>query len=265
VDRSEIPEAEGKIEEMKCPRLIVFALLANYPSFAVAEMKLIEGTASYRERIAISDSAVLEVGLRDISRADAKAPLIVSVAVKSSGQNPIRFQMMYDDALIDKRGSYAVDAKLIANGRVIFRSTSTHLVLTRGNSNQVEVTMEKMQSPPAGPALSLVGHVWLAEDIDGRGVIDLARSTISFDADGVATGSGGCNSFRGKVVINEPYIEFQPLAATRKACPPALMDQEQKFFAAFGKAKTFEIIDSERKLILKNAAGEPVIKFSLSE
>ncbi|MDR6633976.1 heat shock protein HslJ [Phyllobacterium sp. 1468] len=71
---------------------------------------------------------------------------------------------------------------------------------------------------------------WLAEDIDGRGVIDNAQTTLTIDADGSANGSGGCNRFTTSATIAGSNLSFKPAAATRMMCPPALMDQEQSFF-----------------------------------
>jgi heat shock protein HslJ len=86
-----------------------------------------------------------------------------------------------------------------------------------------------------GPAdaapIDLAGTAWLAEDIDGRGVIDVARSTLSFEGDRAA-GSTGCNRYFGPFSVQGDALGFGPLATTRRACPPALMDQEQHFLTA---------------------------------
>jgi heat shock protein HslJ len=82
----------------------------------------------------------------------------------------------------------------------------------------------------------LAGAAWLLEDLTGRGVIDNTHVTLSFLPDNRVSGSGGCNRFTGSVVITGDHIHFSPLASTMMACPPALMDQEARYFAALGKA-----------------------------
>lgn len=92
---------------------------------------------------------------------------------------------------------------------------------------------------------------WLAEDIQGGGVIDRAQTTLELSADGSFHGSGGCNNYRGKAVIEGKSIAFGPVAATRMACPEALMNQEAKFFKALEKVKSWQI-NEQGKLILNS-------------
>ena len=54
-------------------------------------------------------------------------------------------------------------------------------------------------------------------------------------------------------------IAFGPLAATSKACLPAVMDQESKFFSALGKARSWRIDPIEGKLTLLDGDGRPLV------
>ncbi len=248
-------------------KFLVWAVLlaASFASNdARAEFRTLEGTAVYRERIALRPGAILEVELRDVSRSDARAAILASIAVRPTGQVPIRFRLLYDSALIDERMTYAVSAKLKFGNRVLFRSTSVHPVLTRGSPDRVEIEMVRMPMAKnsKNTRTSLFGATWLAEDIRGRGVIDNAQTTIAFQPDGAVAGSGGCNRFHGKAEIDGPHLKFGPLAATRKACIPALSDQEQKFFAVLSEVRQFQIKEPEGKLILKSGAGETLATLS---
>ena len=109
------------------------------------------------------------------------------------------------------------------------------------------------QSPPYGR--------WLAEDINGGGVIDRLQTTLDISPEGRATGFGGCNNFMGSVTIDGTTVSFGPLASTRKACTPAVMDQENKFHQALSAAKTWRI-DEQSKLLLTNSAGNIVAKLT---
>lgn len=103
---------------------------------------------------------------------------------------------------------------------------------------------------------------WLAEDIRGRGVIDDAQSTVSFDGDGRVSGSGGCNRFIGSVEIRGESIAFGNLASTRMACAPALMDQEHKFLDALAAARSYRFANPGHKLVLVGADGALLVRFS---
>lgn len=112
--------------------------------------------------------------------------------------------------------------------------------------------------PPA-VADTLTGTHWWVEDIDGGGVIDRARTTIGFFEEGRAGGNTGCNRWNGTVTIDGERIAFGPAAATRRMCPPALMDQEQRFLDALTRVESVEIPPTGL-LHLKDASGETVLR-----
>lgn len=109
----------------------------------------------------------------------------------------------------------------------------------------------------------LAGTSWLVEDLEGRGVIDRAQTTLVFDADGGVVGSTACNRYRGPAEVTEPdgTLTFGPLATTRRACPAAVMDQEQRFLDALGRTVRYAI-DDRGFLLLYDAAGTLVVTAS---
>lgn len=115
--------------------------------------------------------------------------------------------------------------------------------------------------PSAAPAVSPIGK-WLAEDIRGGGVIDRLQTTLEIIADGKAVGSGGCNRISGSATIDGRAIAFGPMAATRKMCMPAVMNQEAKLLAALGEVKAWEADVARGKLILRDGAGAALVVFA---
>ena len=109
---------------------------------------------------------------------------------------------------------------------------------------------------------TLPGTAWLAEDIQGGGVLDRLQTTLSFLGDGRVAGTGGCNRFNGPVDVKGQSIHFGSLAVTMMACSPAVMQQEERFFAAVAAAAQWKRTP-ERKLVLSDAAGKPVVVMSL--
>ncbi len=102
---------------------------------------------------------------------------------------------------------------------------------------------------------------WLVEDIDGRGVIDNAQTTLEIDQDGSVTGSTAVNRYSGKAEIEGQTIQFGPLAMTRRAGPKPLMDQESRFVAALGKVSRFRI-EQTGLLYLSDSEGNDLIRCS---
>ena len=111
------------------------------------------------------------------------------------------------------------------------------------------------------PKVDLIGGTWVAEDIDGAGVVDNAQSTLEFGNDGRVSGRGGCNRFGGTIELKGAQMIMGELISTKMACAPALMDQETKFIAALQATRTYRM-DEDNKLVLSDATGTPRLRFS---
>jgi heat shock protein HslJ len=107
----------------------------------------------------------------------------------------------------------------------------------------------------------LSGSRWRVEDIDGRGVVDDAETTLDFEAGGRVAGSGGCNRYSGNAELGAGSLAVGPLAATRMACAPALMDQEQRFFDAMARVAGWSV-GADGLLRLSDAAGAEILRLA---
>ena len=109
----------------------------------------VTGTVTYRERLALSPGAKLVMELRDVSYADASAPLIARQTISGPGQVPINFRLEYNRDDIDDRNTYAVSARIIeADGRLAFTNDTAYDVITRGNPSRVDMLLVLVQPPP---------------------------------------------------------------------------------------------------------------------
>lgn len=86
----------------------------------------------------------------------------------------------------------------------------------------------------------LEGHEWVVEDLNGGGVIDFTRATLNFDGQTVS-GSTSCNSYKASYEIRNGLLYVGLLATTRKACPPAIMAQEQKFISILSSPLSMQL------------------------
>ncbi len=108
----------------------------------------VSGTITYRERIALSEDATVIVELRDVSLADAAAPLIASQTIRNPGQVPIEFRVLYNRDDIDSRNTYGITARILgADGRLAFINDTAHDVITRGNPTRVDMVLVLVQPP----------------------------------------------------------------------------------------------------------------------
>ena len=102
---------------------------------------MVTGTVSYRERIALPPDAVVLVQLRDISLMDVAAKLISEQIIKPEHSVPIPFSLPYAAQDIDERMTYAVFATIRSGDRLLFVSDRSYQVLTRGNSDYVDLIL----------------------------------------------------------------------------------------------------------------------------
>ena len=78
---------------------------------------------------------------------------------------------------------------------------------------------------------------------------------IQFKESDVA-GHGGCNRFGGRYTFDGNALKIGPLASTRMACEPLVMDAEQAWFRMLERASAAEATPT--KLVLKDDTGAVV-------
>lgn len=104
------------------------------------------------------------------------------------------------------------------------------------------------------------GAVWIVEDIGDTGIIDRSRVTIEFLDNNRIAGRASCNRYTGSYALRGEGIEVGPVAATRMACAPALMTQEQRFLDIL-QAATDIRIGQQGELLLTSAGGKVIRAF----
>lgn len=231
------------------------------PGAFAAEEITISGEVAYRERIALPPNAILTVRLSDVSLADAPETVVAEQKIDPAGQVPIKFEIKFDPAVVQPNATYALQARIMVDNQLWFINDQRYAVdPLKPAPAQMVLKMVKQNAKTTPPA-TLFDTAWLAEDINGRGVIDDAQSTFSVASDGKVTGRGGCNGYFAQATVDGNSIKIGKAGATMMACAEALMDQERKFFSALEQAATYRI-DGDGKLFLVDAKGADLIKFS---
>ncbi|MGY3040295.1 heat shock protein HslJ [Rhodanobacter sp. TND4EL1] len=117
------------------------------------------------------------------------------------------------------------------------------------------VVADYLMAQDAAP--DLVGPEWVVEDIADRGVIDSSHASLQFMPDGRVVGSGSCNRLMGSYTRNKSALSLKSVGTTRMACPPALMDQEQRLLALLPRVVSYTI-DGSGALILTSRDGTSI-------
>ena len=91
----------------------------------------VTGTITYRERIALTPNAAVEIKLQDVSRADAPAVTMGEQIIENPGQVPIAFEIEYDPADIDDRFTYAIGVRITESAELTFINDTRYQIITR--------------------------------------------------------------------------------------------------------------------------------------
>lgn len=102
--------------------------------------------------------------------------------------------------------------------------------------------------------VTLPGSTWQIEDIDAAGIVDDSMITMQFAEDGRVAGSTGCNRYFADVSLQDKQLSFSQPGSTRRACAPAIMEQEQRFLEAMQAVARYSV-DEQGLLLLFDADG----------
>jgi putative lipoprotein len=96
---------------------------------------------TYRERIALTPEAVIQVDLRDLSNPDAEAPPLARQIIEKPGQVPVAFSLSYALASIEPRHVYLVSARITDRGELQFVTEERIAVITNGAPQSTEIVV----------------------------------------------------------------------------------------------------------------------------
>ncbi|RVD28248.1 MULTISPECIES: YbaY family lipoprotein [unclassified Mesorhizobium] len=236
---------------------LVVGVLA-VPELSDAAEKTLQGEATYRERIALPPNAVLSVQLADVSLADAPAAIIGERKVAPAGQVPIRFEISFDPQVIRPNMTYALQARITVDDKLLFTTDTRHRVDPL--SDRPQSIMLKIVASSDAPADALLGQSWLIEYIDGIGVIAQPQATFRVGEAGKAGGKGPCNAYFATAKVDGEKIAISDIGSTYMACAPEVMAQEKALFEALAKAASYHI--DAGKLIIADKDDRVILRFN---
>lgn len=124
----------------------------------VVSPSAVTGTVTYRQRSALPATAVVEVQLQDVSKADAPADVISSQRIETQGkQAPFPYALPYAAAKIEASHRYVVRATIKDGDQMLFTSTQAYPVITHGApTNGVEIVVEPVAASSGAAAQSVI-------------------------------------------------------------------------------------------------------------
>lgn len=126
--------------------LLVVSACTNYIQ-QDADMGQVEGSLTYRERIALPDNARITVTLSDVSKADAPAEVLSSQAFMADGkQVPFNFMLSFAKDEIIPSHTYAVSARIEANNQLMFiTDTANHVITDPAATTKLDLVLVKVK------------------------------------------------------------------------------------------------------------------------
>ncbi|RWC06464.1 MAG: META domain-containing protein [Mesorhizobium sp.] len=249
----------GRIAEFFIFGVVPLVGILVVPELSVAAEKTLKGEVMYRERIALPPKAVLSVQLADVSLGDATAAVIGERKVAPAGQVPIKFEISFVPQVIRPHMTYALQARITVDDRLLFISDMRHQVDPLSDAPQT--IMLKMVTSSEQPASApVVGQIWLIEYIDGIGVIAEPQATFRIDEAGKAGGSGPCNVYFATAKVDGSTIAISDIGSTFKACAPETMAEEKALLEALAKAASYHV--DAGKLIIVDKNDRVILRFN---
>lgn len=230
-----------------------------------ASAQSVEGTATYRERMALPPGAVFEAVLEDVSRADVPATAIGQTRLESPGNPPFAFTIEYDPSAIDPAHRYSVRARILLGDRELFTSDTATPVITGGNPTKVSLLLRRNSggSPATVDEMPpLENTYWRAIRLAGKPAPPrpaASEPNLTFHPDGRVSGSDGCNRISGSYERKGDAIHFGQMIGTQRACP-GTAEIDKAFRDALTSAASLRL--SGGSLELFDAGGTEVAAFT---
>ena len=124
---------------------------------------------------------------------------------------------------------------------------------------EVELGGKLLRGCGGEPRDLLTGREWTVAELDGAAIPAERAPTLKFGDGEKLGGVGGCNSYFTSAATKGRKLATGPVAATRRACPVALMAVEDRFFRILDRAVNFDVRDDGRELIIRADTGEDLV------
>jgi heat shock protein HslJ len=114
--------------------------------------------------------------------------------------------------------------------------------------------------PPAEPPVSReVTGAWVIEQARTEPMLDKRRARLVLGRDGQLSGHTSCNAMKGSFTLTGDALKVGPIATTRMACGPLLLEQEDRILTALEIAATARV-RPDGLLELRDADGRGVLR-----
>lgn len=231
------PEAPARTEAASAEE-------ANGFSAIVAQTNVF-GSLSYRQRIALPQEAIAHLIVRDVD--GEGTPVLAEQSFALNGrQVPIPFEIVVrEEAAEAEAGPLGFSADIrMPDGELLWQTRDEMTFVA--NDARKDLGMIMLSPAGAGQVTleDLAGRDWMIARLNGEPVITAAPITLRISEDGQINGQASCNAYTASGSVEDSLLTIGPIALTRKACMPEVMDQEQFYLDLLENVSQLSLDDS---------------------
>ncbi|NJN48272.1 MAG: META domain-containing protein, partial [Candidatus Competibacteraceae bacterium] len=164
----------------------------------------------------------------------------------------------------DSAREYAYDAEPQSSGKLVdalSEAPQRGWVVASMKDDWKQIWPVKKTATVEEEPFTLPGTEWQVKEIAGKQAEAKGKALIRFEEDGRVTGHTGCNPFTGTATLADDKLKFGPLATTRRACKPELLQQAVKFLEVSEQVRRF-VVDKNGQVQLLNSSGKSMLRLS---
>ena len=150
-----------------------------------AKEAFVSGTVTYANEEVLPDTAKFEAVLEDTSLMDVAAITLGQTSIDPAGQIPIAFKIVYDDEKIQLGHRYAVRAKVMHKGKLLYTTDTVNSVLTGQNDQDLHLIMKRIGKVPQSRVMEGM-YKYMADAALFKDCITGKYYPVAFEGDNVA-------------------------------------------------------------------------------
>ena len=124
--------------------LLLFAAACGDSTTDSTELLTVRGVVVSDQAVTFDADSVLIVRLSDVSLQDTLSPIVSEQVISGPRELPVPFLLPYSPEQISEHNTYSVSARIERGTTLLYISTTSNPVITRGNPDRTSVEVEQV-------------------------------------------------------------------------------------------------------------------------
>lgn len=218
--------------------------------------KSVFGSLTYRQRVALPQDAVANLSVMRVEATGDETLAEQSFALNGR-QVPIPFEItVTDQGEPGGSESLSFTATILDNaGELLWQTEDALSFVADAARNDLGMVMLSPAGRDEVTLSDVAGRDWMIARLNGKPVMTSAPIVLRFDENGQISGNASCNAYTASGTIEDSILTIGPIALTRKACMPKVMEQEAFFLDLMENVSQMQI-DETGLLTMTSDWGE---------